>query len=631
MKLVFEVGTNITLSHKKKPIKFIGKSPKNRPKLTVQITAYNERDDLLKCLDSIFDQSFKDFEVVLIDNGLDEDIVNKIKKYDLQYIESGENLGCCGGRNLGAAYASGELITFIDADGYIEKNFLENAVRSLDDKTLVAVRGKVLPFINSKDLPGHYNLGDAPGTRLIDTEGCSIWRTDDYRKVGGFEDSLAGGEGLVLCYRMWKLYGYKEEAFGYNPSFVLYHDFHSTSDHLRKKLYKQAITRDAIQKRYPDIAGFEGFYRTHGPKPVNKKDVRIAAIAETTKAQVRREYLDLYEKKHYQRRKEASKLKALPHYDFTVIIPCFNLGELLQSAVDSVMRQSVDTVQIIVVDDVSDDQLTKDILKSLEDTVEVIYAKKNGGVAAARNIGINKAKSEYILCLDADDTIEPTYLEKAKNMFEMDEKAGIVTCWAQYFGEVHSQWRIEPTITLARALVGSPIPTASCFRKAVWQEVGGYEERIRGYEDWEFWINIIKRDWKVAVIPELLFNYFVRPGSKVNTSNKNAGDILAIFFEKHKEAFADNLEHVIIEKHKTIAKLRSDNQALQQASFKVMLLNSPLGPTLRLAKKAGKLTKKHGGEIITEFTVTKSLSKSAHLAGRKSRVLASKAKQKLAK
>lgn len=628
MKLTFEVGSGINLSHKKPPIKYIGRSQKKRPSVTVQITAYNERDDMLKCLDSVFSQTYTDFEVILVDNGLDKDIVEHVKKYDLQYVAAGENLGCCGGRNLGAAYANGELITFIDADGYIEKDFLSNAVASMKNNKLVAVRGKVLPFVNAKDLPGHYNLGDKPGTRLIDTEGCSIWRTDDYRKVGGFEESLAGGEGLVLCYRMWKLYGYDKRSFGYDPRFVLFHDFHSTVEHLQKKLYKQAITRDAIQKKYPDIAEFERFYRENGPKPIATKDLRIAAIAEKTKAQVRREYAEFYDKKRLERQGSNSPQA---NYDFTVVIPCFNLGELLLAAVDSVLRQSIDNVQVIIVDDVSDDEYTQTVLKQLESTVHVIYAKKNGGVAAARNLGIAKAKSEYILCLDADDTIEPTYLEKAKSMFDMDENTGIVTCWAQYFGEVNSQWRVESEITLKRALVGSPIPTASCFRKSIWQEVSGYEERLRGYEDWEFWINIIKRDWKVSVIPELLFNYFVRPGSKVNTSNKNAAGILAVFFEKHKDAFVDNLEHVIVEKHKAIAQLRSDNRRLQRASFKIMLLNSPAGPPLRLAKKSAQLTKKHSNEIINEYTITKSITKSTQLAKSKSKILAHKTMRKFTK
>lgn len=631
MKLVFEVGTDIALSYKKTPIDFIGTKPKHRPKVTVQITAYNERDDLIKCLDSIYGQTFTDYEVILVDNGLDADIVKQAKQRGLLYIPAGENLGCCGGRNLGAAHASGELIAFIDADGYVENNFLANAVAALDDQSLVAVRGKVLPFENTDDLPGHYNLGDKPGTRLIDTEGCSIWRTDDYRRVGGFEDSLAGGEGLVLCYRMWKLYGYDQRAFGYNPSFVLYHDFHSTADHLRKKLYKQAVTRDAIQKKYPDIAEFERFYRLHGPKPIVQKDLQIATIAEDTKRQVAAEFSELYDKKQADRYSHAEAVKSREKFDFTVVIPCYNLGELVTKAVDSVMRQSIDTVQVIVVDDASDDPETKQVLKDLEAKVQVVYADKNGGVAAARNLGINHARSEYILCLDADDTIEPTYLEKAKSMFDMDDSTGIVTCWAQYFGDVDSQWRIKPDITLAKALVGSPIHTASCFRRSAWQQVGGYESRLRGYEDWEFWINIIKHDWKVAVIGELLFNYYVRPGSKVNTSNKNADKILAVFFDKHREAFVDNLEYVIVEKHKAIARLRSENRALQQISLKLVLLNSPLGPSLKLAKKAVVLTKKHGAEIVSEYKSTGSVAKSSEMARRKSSILVSRIKRKLSK
>lgn len=629
--LKFEVGTPIHLSHKKPALGFIGVKPKKNPKVTVQVTAYNERDDLLKCLGSIFDQTFKDFEVVLIDNGLDKDIVEQAKKHDLIYIDSGSNLGCCGGRNLGATHASGELITFIDADGYIEKDFLENAVRVMDDKDVVAARGKVLPFQVSNALPGHYNLGDKPGVRLIDTEGCSIWRTEDYRKVGGFEDSLAGGEGLVLCYRMVKMYGYSKDAFRYDPSFVLYHDFHSTKSHLEKKLYKQTVTRDALLKKYPDIAELERYYAKNGPKPIIGREFKISAAAHRAKKKVDSEYAALYEQKRTERLNNPELVKNSSSYDFSVVIPCFNLGELLVDAVDSVLRQSIESVQIIVVDDVSTDPSTIKVLKGLEKSVTVVYAEENGGVAKARNIGVELAKADYVLCLDADDTIEPTYLEKAKSFFEMNDKVGIVSCWAKYFGGANSTWKPQAPITLERTLVGSPIPTASCFRKSAWKQVGGYEPRIRGYEDWEFWINLIKNGWLVEIVPEALFNYFVRPGSKVNTSNKNADKILGVFFDKHREAFVDNLEYVIVEKHREIVRLRVENRELRNQKLRVALGKTKPGKAYKMARSVARLSKKHLGEIKQEYAETKSTKVALRSLKTKSSLFTRKAKRTLLK
>jgi len=594
--ITYKVGQPITLYHKKpsltkglfEPVVIsavrYGNQP-HKPKITIQITAYNEGQDLLSCIDSIVNQKYKNFEIVLVDNGLDKQTKEALKNYDLLHVIANENLGCTHGRNVGAVHASGELIAFIDADGYIKDDYLAKAVSIMDDPSITAVRGKVLPNEKTSSVPGHYNLGNKVVPSVISTEGNSVWRLADYQKVGGFEDSLAGGEGLVLCYRMHVIYGYDKHTFVYNPSLVLYHDFHSNKRHLSNKLYNQSIIRDGLQKKYPLITSFESYYNSQGAKPRQIADSTIGDTAERMRAKVKKEYLSIYDEKRQERRENPSLIKGEHDYLFTVIIPCYNLGSLLKNAVDSVLRQSIGNLQLIVVDDLSTDKETKDVLKSLEKHVEVIYLKKNGGVANARNHGIAKAKAEYILCLDADDTIEPTYLEKALNTFLLYPKAGIVTTWAQYFGEVNSQWRVREGLTLADALVASPVPTASCFRKEAWEQAGGYESKMRGYEDWELWISIMENGWKIEVITEINFNYYVRKDGKVNTSNKNLDNLVGIIYQNHKASYQENLEYVLSEKHRQIIKLRNQVRNLKGQTLKHALLNTPLGPVLKFAKK----------------------------------------------
>lgn len=249
--------------------------------------------------------------------------------------------------------------------------------------------------------------------------------------------------------------------------------------------------------------------------------------------------------------------------DFSVIIPCYNLGSLLPEAIDSVFAQTLDDVEVIVVDDASSDSETKDVLKDLEDKVQVIYLEKNGGVSVARNEGIKHAKSEYILCLDADDTIEPTYLEKAKNVFDADEKVGLVSCWAQFFGDKNWIWKAKDKMSIVDALVSSPVHTATCFRKSLHDIGGGYDEKLRGYEDWDHWLKIIKQNCVVRVIPEALFNYYVRPGSKVKTSNKNSKDLVAGIVNNHRELYEKHVDVVVAQKHYNWAMCDTRNAQLE--------------------------------------------------------------------
>lgn len=608
--LKYEVGGKIELSLKKDTLtkssvkKYISELHvyngliSDHPKISVQIVAYNEGGDLLQCLNSFSNQTLKNYEIILVDNGLDEQTKKDLKRYQLTHIVTTANLGCTHGRNVGAPYSKADLTVFVDADGIVDEDYLENCLRAMEDDSLVAVRGKVLGLDGDATTAAHYDLGDEIIPSIISTEGNSVWRTKDYLKVGGFENSLAGGEGLVLCYRMHEIYGYEKKAFGYNPKVILHHDFHSNDSHLRNKMRKYALTRDAIEKRYPLINAFNSSYSKFSKKRHFRPNAKLAHYSELEKKIVRKQYMKLYEKNAKERMENPTLIKDQGKFDFSVIIPCYNLGDLVWKAVNSVLLQSINSVQIIIVDDASPDPETRKILKELEEYVEVVYLQKNGGVAAARNAGIKHAKSDYILCLDADDTIRPTYLEKAKNLFEMDESAGIVSCGAQYFGGKSGVWNPKDKIGLVETLVGSPIPTASCFRKSAWKESGGYDAKLRGYEDWSYWINLIKRGWQVRVIPEILFDYYVRPDGKVNTSNKNSVNLVSRIVESHKDVFEDNYAKIIAEKHHQITTLRADIERLKKSSIRRAIMSTPLAPMLKFVKRAATQDYKNIKELL---------------------------------
>jgi hypothetical protein len=91
--------------------------------------------------------------------------------------------------------------------------------------------------------------------------------------------------------------------------------------------------------------------------------------------------------------------------EVSVIIPCYNQGQYLHEAIDSVLAQTFTDLEIIVVDDGSTDPATREILDTLNRTNTWLLRRKNGGLAAARNSGISTASGRYILPLDCDDRI----------------------------------------------------------------------------------------------------------------------------------------------------------------------------------------------------------------------------------
>lgn len=276
---------------------------------------------------------------------------------------------------------------------------------------------------------------------------------------------------------------------------------------------------------------------------------------------------------------------------FSVVIPCYKLGEHVINAIESVESQTLGNIEIILVDDASPDTETQEMLESLRDRVKVIHRKKNGGASAARNTGIKAAKSNYILCLDADDTIAPTYLEDAFNLLESRPDVGVVAPHVKMTGERSGSWKPKAeNATIPQALVSSPIPNASCYRKEVWKDAGGYDEELRGMEDWEFWISVLEKDWIIEVIPKPHYIYLNRPDSKVKTSNKNAHAIVNHIVTKHHDTFSKHMNYVIAGTHKKYVDERTRARDLEAG------LSDPNSSKsnfiLNFAKKASKIPRK---------------------------------------
>jgi glycosyltransferase involved in cell wall biosynthesis len=96
----------------------------------------------------------------------------------------------------------------------------------------------------------------------------------------------------------------------------------------------------------------------------------------------------------------------------SVIMPCYNQGQYIDEAVDSVLTQTYQNYEIIIVNDGSTDEFTNEKLKNYNKPKTQVIHTANQGLSAARNNGIHASNGEFILPLDADDKIANTYLER---------------------------------------------------------------------------------------------------------------------------------------------------------------------------------------------------------------------------
>lgn len=232
----------------------------------------------------------------------------------------------------------------------------------------------------------------------------------------------------------------------------------------------------------------------------------------------------------------------------SVVIPCFNDYKYIAYAVESIYNQSETNLELIIVDDGSNLATKKTLRALLKKNEFILISQENYGQSKARNEGIKAAKGEYILVLDSDDFFEPSFSSKALKILSNSENTKIVTCHARRFIDGTEEYDIHmphggevKDILFINGALGSVM-----FRKKDWELVRGYDENMKsGFEDWEFYIRLLKNGGVIHVIPEVLFNYRMKKESTSTRANKIKHELFYFIYEKHKELYLKHSDALI--------------------------------------------------------------------------------------
>ncbi|MBQ9183247.1 MAG: glycosyltransferase family 2 protein [Neisseriaceae bacterium] len=239
----------------------------------------------------------------------------------------------------------------------------------------------------------------------------------------------------------------------------------------------------------------------------------------------------------------------------SVIIPCHNHAKYVGETIDSVLNQTYQNIEIIVVNDASTDNSSEVIQKYADKYPQIIFIdeKENIGVIEVRNKAISMAQGDYILPLDADDKIHPTYIEKAVNILENNPKIGVVYAKACFFGNQDGLWELE-NFNKEKMLFDNLVYAAALFRKTDFFRVGGFNQNMRGgYEDWDLWLSFIEHDFDFYRIEEVLFFYRMHGRSRSEKANKIEEHLYKTIINNHYELYSNflsNNRNVLIIKSK---------------------------------------------------------------------------------
>jgi len=222
----------------------------------------------------------------------------------------------------------------------------------------------------------------------------------------------------------------------------------------------------------------------------------------------------------------------------SVIIPCYNYGEYLRDALESIRAQTIQDFEVIVVDDGSTDELTLDVLNGMRQEGVRVRTQEHSGPAQTLNSGISQARGKYVCCLSADDTIEPTYLEKCVVLLESNPGISFAYSLVKTFGLERRVGLTRP-FDLRLLLAYNHVCGSAVFLRDAWKAVGGFDTAMPAYEDWDFWIRLGESGFRGKLIPEPLFNWRRHPQAFGTIVDKKRPELLAKMRSNHADLFSD--------------------------------------------------------------------------------------------
>ena len=223
----------------------------------------------------------------------------------------------------------------------------------------------------------------------------------------------------------------------------------------------------------------------------------------------------------------------------SIVIPFFNQAKFVEQCVTSALGQSYDNIEVILVNDGSDEDIDHIINKFLSHPKFNYIKQENRGTSGARNTGIRSSTGDYILPLDSDDVLPSTIIQSLVDNI-VDENT-ILVLKARLVGtnlELSDIYYPPPGIHfrgLAELANGCSLTNSSLYSRKLFDLAGGYDETIKTVEDWEFWIRCVAAGARVKELPNTLhYLYRQHPNSISNSKRSDIQQYDAIVKEKHK-------------------------------------------------------------------------------------------------
>lgn len=223
----------------------------------------------------------------------------------------------------------------------------------------------------------------------------------------------------------------------------------------------------------------------------------------------------------------------------SIVVPCYKQSQYLTEALESVLRQSFTNWECIIINDGSPDDTDSIAKEWLNKDSRFKYKKiENKGVSNARNVGISISKGNYILPLDSDDVISDNYIEELFETINTQKNVKVAYGALRKFGLKNGICELSD-FNFDYLIFSNMIHCSGLFRIEDFKITGGYDIQMKeGYEDWEFWINLLKTGGIAKNVDTAYLFYRSKEESRMTKINlKKRYRLIAYIYYKHHELY----------------------------------------------------------------------------------------------
>ena len=418
----------------------------NNELISIIVPIYNAEKYLHECLNSIINQSYTNFEVLLINDGstdssgmICQEYVERDSRF--RYFEK-DNGGVASARNLGLERSGGAYITFIDSDDWVEFNYLEVLYTALKENDTDVAISTYKRFAQddvfylrsySKENDEFLNIGKRnrnsfleilPKLGELDHSFYSISSKLIKREIIGnllFDEQVSYAEDLNFFFHLYL--GVESVVYVRDYTYIYRTHDASTSQNFNelKALHELEIFKRMFQQiEKMGITTFQYFRRL--------KNLVASRIAGFPTSKAIREYESFVS--------EIRERVTYPQPLISLVVPIYNVENYLWSCLDSIAKQTYSNIEVLLVNDGSPDDSSSICQEFVAKDSRFRYIEKeNGGLSDARNAGIARAQGEFISFVDSDDWIEPTYVEDLYRAALFNDAEVVVSNYQEFHQE----------------------------------------------------------------------------------------------------------------------------------------------------------------------------------------------------